>query len=73
MEIDTCTWKKTSYGYKSGCGYQTKNSIMNFVYCPYCGLKFGYNQQKYMQDYYKKRKPKYAEYYKGYYKEHKNG
>ena len=60
MEIDTCSWKKTAYGYESDCGYLTKNSIRNFAYCPYCGRKFGYDRRKYMRDYCRK-----------YYKEHK--
>ena len=54
--MDTCSWTKTTYGYMSECGYMTKNSIMNFMYCPYCGKSLNYNRKKYMSDYYKKRK-----------------
>ena len=69
--MSKCEWVKTSYGYRSGCGYQTKNSIRQYVFCPYCGKELLYNKQTYQKQYYKKHKADHAEYYRHYYQEHK--
>lgn len=66
-----CVWEKYSGKYITTCGHQAHVIGRGWDYCPYCGNFLEISRKMYQANYHKKNKDKHAEYYKGYYKEHR--
>ena len=54
---DFCSWEKTSFGYRTDCGHETRNrDSRNFKYCPFCGHSIIKSRKEYNKNYYAAKK-----------------